>query len=440
MLIIIAITWAGAMLTERAGEARTEQAGESRTEREEKARTERAETRRKAVFLTFLLITVAAFFVFRLKIGFAGVLGSVGLSFYSLQAIGYMADVYMKKTKAEGNILKYAAYVSFFPTVISGPIQRSTGLLKEIREGTAFSYELARTGVLMMLSGYLQKILIADRIHLLIEPLFSDIALKSGAALLFGCLMYGIELYADFAGYSLIAIGAANLLGFRLDDNFRRPYFAADIRDFWRRWHISLSSFLRDYVYIPLGGNRKGTFRKYVNLMITFLVSGIWHGNGFKYIAWGILHGLYQVAGSIVSRGRNPVGNSGSFLFYRLIKCFFTFLLVEFGWIFFRAGSLRDVFLICRRILFNFGLGATIADGSWINGYGMPRFLLLAVEIVIFFIADHLTEKHGSLQAVLDKRPPVIRRALYILAATALITGALYNYGTDPSTFIYAQF
>ena len=399
-------------------------------------------THRKGMFITFLIITTVVYLSFKFQTMFTNLWRVLGISFYSLQAIGYLVDVYFKKTKAEKNILKYASYISFFPTIISGPIQRSTGLLMQIQNGTVFSYDLARSGALMMLLGYFEKILIADRIHILIEPIFAEVYSQNGAALLFGCLMYGIELYADFAGYSMIAIGASRMLGFILEDNFRQPYFSISIRDFWRRWHISLSTWLRDYVYIPLGGNRKGTVRKYINLMVTFLISGIWHGNGFKYIAWGLLHGLYQVAGSVKATLFHQKAENKSItnIIIKTIKCLFTFILVQFGWIFFRADSLKDVFVICKRIICDLHLSDTLLNRKYLAGYDMTRFIILIAEIIILFVIDLLREKNISLIRFLEKRHVIFRWSFYILVTTIVLIGAIYNYGIDSSTFIYAQF
>ena len=399
----------------------------------------RSSKHRKITFSVFLTITIAVFLSCKYAMMFTGIWSIIGVSFYSLQAIGYLIDVYTNKTDPEKNIIRYSSFISFFPSVISGPIQRSTGLLKQIQNGTVFSYGLARSGALMMLFGYFEKILIADRIHILIDPIFADIYSRNGAVLLFGCFMYGIELYADFAGYSLIAIGTARLLGFDLEDNFRQPYFAVSIKDFWRRWHISLSTWLRDYIYIPLGGNRKGTIRKYINIMITFLISGIWHGNGFKFIAWGLLHGIYQVTGSIKDRILKNDDTSPSYI-SRIFRCVLTFLLVEFGWIFFRADSLKDVFIICRRIVCDLHLADTVFNQKYLAGYDMTRFIILLIEIVILFVLDLLRKKNNDMIKLLENKPIIIRWSIYLFLTIVVMIGALYNFGLDSSTFIYAQF
>ena len=392
----------------------------------------------KVSFLITLVLSLLVYTCFKSISVFTGFTSIIGLSFYSLSAIGYLIDVYKKSVLAEKNFIKYFSFIAFFPTIVSGPIQRSNSLLRQIQNGTTFSYDLAKSGILMMLAGYFEKILIADRIHLLINPIFENIRSQTGATLLFGCMMYGIELYADFAGYSFIAIGSARLLGFDLDDNFRQPYFACSIKDFWRRWHISLSTWLKDYIYIPLGGNRKGPARKNLNLLITFIISGIWHGNGFKYIAWGILHGLYQIIGSVLFSKK--IFTSNKVYIPNIIKCIVTFILVDIGWIFFRAGSLKDVLIICKRIVFDFSLIDTIKNHFYLPNYDLNRFILLIIEILAVFIIDLLREKQFDIIEMLNKLAIPVRWSLYMMLVLTLIIGFIYNFGLDSSTFIYAQF
>lgn len=213
-----------------------------------------------------VFVNVLALCFFRLPLGGIYV-APLGISFYMLQALGYVVDVYRNRVKAEGNPLRYAVFVAFFPTVISGPIQRGEDMLPQIREGSDFDYRRARSGLYYLLGGYLLKLVMADGLGAMVDFAYNDYGNMPGATLLFATILYAVQLYCDFAGYSALAIGAAKLLGFELKENFRQPYFAVSIRDFWNRWHISLSSWLRDYVYIPLGGNRKGRCRKYFNLL-----------------------------------------------------------------------------------------------------------------------------------------------------------------------------
>lgn len=221
----------------------------------------------------------------------------IGASFYTLQSFGYVMDVYRGTTKPEPDFLRYALFLSFFPTVVSGPIERSATLLRQLQNGeqTAFREDNIKQGFCMMLWGYFMKLVIAERIAIYVNAVYDQN--PGGVYAIVATILYGIQIYCDFAGYSTIAVGAGRMLGFAVTENFAAPYLAATVSEFWRRWHMSLTGWFRDYLYIPLGGNRKGRIRKYANIMIVFLASGIWHGNGWKYLIWGGLNGFYQVAG-----------------------------------------------------------------------------------------------------------------------------------------------
>ena len=224
----------------------------------------------------------------------------VGISFYTFQALGYLVDVYRGDTKAERNFLRYALFVSFFPVILSGPIERSTNLLRQIRElpkKKLWNFDRVTGGLTLMLFGLFQKMVIADRIAILANQVFDNYRMHEMFGLAVGAIAYTIQIYCDFASYSMMALGAAKVLDFGIMENFNTPYFARSMREFWRRWHISLSSWFRDYLYIPLGGSRCGKLRRYFNLMVTFLVSGLWHGASWSFVVWGGLHGLYQIIG-----------------------------------------------------------------------------------------------------------------------------------------------
>ena len=225
----------------------------------------------------------------------------VGISFYTFQALGYIIDVYRGRVKAEHNILKYALFVSFFPQLVAGPIERSENLLRQINESQHIkrkeNFIRITNGLIYMLYGYFLKMVIADRIAILVNTVWDNWYLYGGVELLVAAIGFALQIYCDFSSYSTIAIGAAQVMGFTLMENFEAPYFACSIKEFWRRWHISLSQWFRDYVYIPLGGNRCSTIKKYCNLWITFLISGLWHGANLTFVAWGGIHGLYQILG-----------------------------------------------------------------------------------------------------------------------------------------------
>lgn len=210
----------------------------------------------------------------------------VGISFYTFQAFGYIIDVYRGKIEAENNFLKYALFVSFFPQLVAGPIERSKNLLKQINRPTSFDVNNARYGLLTMAYGFFLKIVVADNIANAINPILSDYCKYPGMMTVICMILFAFQIYCDFHGYTQIAIGSAQILGYRLQENFNAPYLAGNIKEFWRNWHISLTSWFTDYLYIPLGGNRKGKFRKYVNTLIVFLISGLWHGASWAFIAW----------------------------------------------------------------------------------------------------------------------------------------------------------
>lgn len=218
----------------------------------------------------------------------------VGISFYIFQALGYSIDVYRGKTNVEKNFFTYALFVSFFPQLVAGPIERSTNLLQQFKHKLPFSYEKVMTGLRIMLWGYFLKLVLADRCGIYVDAIFNNVEHHNGGSYLIASFLFPFQIYGDFAGYSLTAIGAAKVMGFNLMENFRRPYFATTVTDFWHRWHISLSTWFKDYVYIPLGGNRVSKWRCYFNIMTTFIVSGIWHGANWTFIVWGTIHGLLQ--------------------------------------------------------------------------------------------------------------------------------------------------
>ncbi len=217
----------------------------------------------------------------------------VGISFYTFQALSYTMDVYRDEIKAEKSFFKYALFVSFFPQLVAGPIERSKNLLKQLEGNKRFDFDVAKDGFMLMLWGLFLKIVVADRIGIFVDTVYGDFESFGGLYIVVASILFAIQIYCDFAGYSTIAMGAAQILGIKLMENFDAPYLSTSVADFWRRWHISLTTWFKDYLYIPLGGSRKGTLRKYINKIIVFLISGLWHGAGFSYIVWGGLNGLY---------------------------------------------------------------------------------------------------------------------------------------------------
>ena len=366
------------------------------------------------------------------------------MSFYMLQSLGYLIDVYRENIEPETNFAKYALFVSFFPTIVSGPIERSGNLLRQIQNGTNFSYNDAKSGLLLIVFGYFEKLLIANRISQSVDYAFSNYSELTGAALVFAVFLYAIQIYADFAGYSHIAIGTAKILGFELIYNFKQPYFSVNIKDFWRRWHISLSRWLRDYVYISIGGSHCSKLKTYRNLILTFLISGLWHGSGVTYIVWGGLHGFYQVLGSVTLKIREKIKakikiNSNCWS-YQLLQGIFTFIMVDYAWLFFRAASMKQALSILYKIKSDFRLGDTIYYNLYLLSMEESRFIILVIEIIILLIIDILHEKGFSIISWVNRQNLVFRWSVYLSVIVALFIGILYNYGADVSSFIYSQF
>lgn len=282
------------------------------------------------------------------------VLLPVGISFYTFQAVGYSIDVYRGTIKAERNFMTYALFVSFFPQLVAGPIERAKNLLPQFHEEHVFKYDDAIEGLKQMLWGFFMKLCVADILSEYVNAVFNNVAQHNGTSMVIATFFFTIQIYCDFGGYSNIAIGAARVMGFRLMENFHLPYFSLNIKEFWKRWHISLSSWFMDYVYIPLGGNRVKYPRHLLNLMITFLVSGLWHGANWTFVIWGGLHGVYQVIGNMWRKFIHKPEYKSTLS--QLVSMAFCFVLVAFAWIFFRANNVSDAFTIVSKIFTSPGI------------------------------------------------------------------------------------
>lgn len=361
----------------------------------------------------------------------------VGISFYTFQALSYTMDVYREEVAAEKNPLKYALFVSFFPQLVAGPIERSKNLLKQINEEHRFSYERMCDGLMLMVWGYFMKLVIADRIAIFVDNAYSTKVLYDGRYLLLASVLFAFQIYCDFAGYSTIAIGAAKVLGFDLMENFDCPYFSETVAEFWRRWHISLSSWFRDYLYIPLGGNRKGKFRKYLNTMIVFLVSGLWHGANWTYVIWGGLNGIYQVIGSALQ----PVKQwEMRRKIWKIPKILVTFVLVDFTWIFFRADSLQQAGSVIDRI-FHMNDPKLLANGMLFDlGLNKQNFVVLGVALCILLLADLVKYNGVKMREVILNRNIVVRWGMILVAVAVILTFGIWGSGYEATNFIYFQF
>jgi len=305
----------------------------------------------------------------------------VGISFYVFQALGYTVDVYRRNTPAEKHLGIFALYVSFFPQLVAGPIERSNRLLPQFRERRPFTYDNFKMGMQLAMWGLFKKIVVADSAAVVVDTVYGLPDEYSGPVLLIATFLFSIQIYCDFSGYSDIAIGVARILGYDLMTNFRQPYFAKSVAEFWRRWHISLSTWFRDYMYVPLGGNRVGKLRWAANIMIVFTVSGLWHGANWTFVIWGALHGVYLVAGNVIRAVRQRYMGKGEAGFPRLWNACGTivvFVLVCLAWVPFRAQSVRDAAAIYLRMPALSGF--RIAD-LWT--LGLPRFEMMTTLAMV---------------------------------------------------------
>lgn len=348
------------------------------------------------------------------------VLLPVGISFYTFQAIGYTIDVYRGTIKAEQNFGIYALFVSFFPQLVAGPIERAKHLLPQFREVHLINPQNLVIGSRQMIWGYFMKVVVADRLALYVDAVYNHVDLHNGSSFLIATFFFAFQIYCDFAGYSLIAIGAARVLGFDIMTNFNRPYFALSITDFWRRWHISLSTWFKDYLYIPLGGSRVGKWRNYLNLMITFVISGLWHGANWTFVFWGFLHGFFLVVEKIFRL--NEPGRKKN----RLIRQAAVFLFVLITWVFFRSKSIQESFLIINKMVFD--LGVPYKDGTTLlySFIGLSILLLFETQKEVF---------SGKLSGLLNKNPVVSAATFALLITLILLIGVF-----DGGQFIYFQF
>lgn len=372
----------------------------------------------------------------------------VGISFYTFQALSYTVDVYRGQVEPEKNLFKYALFVSFFPQLVAGPIERSKNLLVQVEDVASFNlWNLDRVtrGMILMVWGYFLKMVIADRAAIFVNAVYNDFTLYGQVELIAATLLFGIQIMCDFAGYSIIAIGAAKVMGFELMENFNTPYFASSIQDFWRRWHISLSTWFRDYLYFPLGGSRCSKVIHCRNILIVFLVSGVWHGAAWTFVAWGFIHGVYQVVGLLTKpykeRLYSKVGVKTNASSWKLGKIVITYLLVNVAWIFFRAESITQALCILNQIVFCFNF-ETLFDGSLFElGLNSLEFKLLAIALLFLFLADLARYFSGkNIADYLMEQNLWFRWMVTIGLICIIFTFGVYGPEFAASDFIYFQF
>ena len=371
----------------------------------------------------------------------------VGISFYTFLAIGYTMDVYRGEIKPETHLGKYSLFISFFPQLLAGPIARSTHLIPQFSQRHDFDYSRVIDGLRQMIWGFFKKLVIADRLAVIVNHVYEKPQDFSGIPLIVATVFFAYQIYCDFSGYSDIAIGAARIMGFDLMTNFRQPYLSKSISDFWRNWHISLSTWFKDYLYIPLGGNRVGAFRLYYNLMVVFLISGLWHGAEWTFVLWGALHGFYLIVSIATKDVRKKfVEISRLSKFSKILNCIrviITFTLVCFAWVFFRAESLHDAFYIILHLFtgtneFILNIGVTGYIRSIFGQLGVSQqelmnacLFIMALEMV------QILQRNNRVRERFFSAPIWIRWSAYYA-----LTGAVLFFGSFNSSqaFIYFQF
>lgn len=398
---------------------------------------------KKAALLTAIFVSLGLLFVFKyfnftiaslahvlpIKPIYLDFLLPVGISFYTFQTLSYVADVYKGKVKAEKNLIVYATFVSFFPQLVAGPIERTANLLPQIKRGNYFDYSVACEGLLLIIWGLYKKLVIADNLAVWVDKVYGNATHYQGFSLLLATFFFTIQIYCDFSGYTDIARGSAKLFNIELMENFKSPYFAAGFKDFWSRWHISLSTWFRDYVYIPLGGNRVPKMRHAFNLIITFLISGLWHGANWTFVLWGGIHGIGVLCDNYFIKRKNRS--------FRLLHVLVTFTMVMLAWVFFRSSNVRDAFYVFShtflgltnlKLYFMTGLKALSVDFLAIVKIGFVYFLPL-------LIYDYLSMKKDIIK-LLAKQCLVLRSSvIFFVALLVLIFGHV-----GQSSFVYFQF
>ncbi|MEG2383090.1 MAG: MBOAT family O-acyltransferase [Oscillospiraceae bacterium] len=413
--------------------------------------------KRRLWLVTALLLNLGMLFVFKYFNFFSGLLSEgllllgssaempvldlllpVGISFYIFQTTGYIMDVYRKKIPAEKDIVDFALFASFFPGIVSGPISRAGDMLPQYKKPSVFNGNNIKEGSLQFLWGAFKKMVIADQLAIMVNAAYANPADFTGTQLLFAVLAYSVQIYCDFSAYSDMAIGSAKIMGFDLVQNFNCPYFATSTQDFWRRWHISLSTWFRDYLYFPLGGNRCSKAKNYFNIVVVFLVSGLWHGAGLGFIIWGLLHGLYQVIGKILAPMRDKIreglhiSNDNPIL--NLSRRIFVFLIVTFAWIFFRADSVETAALVIGKIF-----SEPFSGGA----FTMLGLSMKEIPVVLFFALALFAADWAQSRFKLSKklnRTYITRYAVYFVLIASITIFGYYGVGFNPMDFVYFKF
>jgi D-alanyl-lipoteichoic acid acyltransferase DltB (MBOAT superfamily) len=403
-------------------------------------------SRRKMFLILSIVVNIGLLFIFKYFNFFSNSFGEIikifsieftplelqvllplGISFYTFQTLGYTIDVYRKKIKPERHLGILAVYVSFFPQLVAGPIERAKNLIPQFFEKHKFDYERVSIGAKLMLWGFFKKLVIADGVARLVDVVFQNPQFFSEETLIMGTIFFGIQIYCDFSGYTDIALGSAKIMGFDLIDNFKRPYFSKNIQAFWRRWHISLTSWFRDYIYIPLGGNRGKKINWYSNILIVFLIAGLWHGANWTFLAWGAIHGYYLIffleIRNIGRKINDYIGLQKLSILNHLFQAGIVFILVNIGWIFFRSNTVNDAFYIIVKIMIN------IPNIYW-------EFSVLQMIIIIFIFSILLFEflieyrNYDRIKNIFNNEINLNRIKILILIMVVILFWSFCSFGT----------
>lgn len=427
---------------------------------------ERSTGRRRKMFLVVSILvncSILAFFkyynflndallqIFNLwgatyPIPFLSILLPIGLSFHTFQAMSYTIEVYRGTQRAERHFGIYSLYVMYYPQLVAGPIERPNNLLYQFHTPHTFDYARVTDGLKLMLWGFFQKVVVADRLAPFVNQVYGEPSAYGGPSLVVATVFFAFQIYADFAGYSDIAIGASQVMGIKLMTNFRRPYFSKSVAEFWKRWHISLSTWFRDYLYIPLGGNRVTTWRWLLNLLLTFTVSGLWHGAKWTFVIWGALNGVYLILEILAARvtGRIQADSWPDRLNKGLapFRMFWTFGLTCLAWVFFRANTTADAFHIVAHLstgwedLFRHLLDRDYVKSVVFLGHDKTEFLG-ALAAIAALLAVHAIQENGSIRERIGAYPVPVRWAIYYVAVITILFWGAFN---SSEQFIYFQF